>query len=104
MSFEGFYQFLCENGHYSVCDVDEYECIFWNENSIGKARCNKCDGNIVWENLVNTTNGSYECNHRGEEERIDSYIELEILEEAKYCTCHCGHKHIIEEARYKIPK
>ena len=48
MSYEGFVQALCENGH--DCSGDCY--LFSRYNP-----CSKCGGEIVWENSVDTTNG-----------------------------------------------
>jgi len=87
MSFEGFNQFLCRNGHYDSCDIYEEE----------KSIC-KCGEPFVWTNLVDLTNGSYY-----EEERVDGYVQLETITLAKHDTCNLGHKHEIVEATYKIP-
>lgn len=116
MSFEGYYQILCEQGHFSGCDCYDNpvfgrttmpqweenfeECIIW--------KCH-CGANAAWWNLVNTTNGSYCDCHNGcefcDEGRIDGYVELEILEEVKKETCLCcGHEKIIAGARHKIPE
>jgi RNA polymerase subunit RPABC4/transcription elongation factor Spt4 len=83
MSFEGYFQKICANGHYWQCDVyDETD------------NCPICDKPEVWENMVDITNGSYE-----DDKRIDGYIELEIESERK-CE-HCG---TILERRYYVPK
>lgn len=37
-------------------------------------------------------------------DRIDGYIELEIDKEAVVEICNLGHKHVVEEATYKIPR
>ena len=93
MSYEGYSQFLCAKGHYWT--VDCYAVDFCDDN-----KCPECGSKAVWENMVNTTNGSYEGN-----ERIDGYVELEVLEEAKTCKCDkCGNEHVVEPVRYKVPK
>jgi hypothetical protein len=97
MSYEGYDQVLCENGHYRVYDVfdpqnpcgayPEYEApISW--------RCTNCGTTLAWTNSVDQTNDN------GDEYRA----ELELLEEAVYETCNLGHSHLIKEARYKIPE
>jgi hypothetical protein len=85
MSFEGYYQLLCEKGHYN--EKDAYD--FSQEES-----CPVCGGDLIWKNLVDETNGS----HDDEGDRIDGYVELDVLSE-KTCEC-CGG---ILEITYKIP-
>ena len=86
MSYEGYSQLLCKHGHCwekNCYEIDEYArqlCPFGHP--------------AVWENMVNTTNGSFEGN-----ERIDGYIELEQIKE-RVCK-HCGS---VLETRYRIPK
>ena len=82
MSFEGYYQRLCKNGH--SMDVD---CYIESD----KDRCAVCGSGIAWHNLVDVTNGSYY-----ENERIDGYVELQIKSQRK-CE-HCGS---ILETTYK---
>ena len=60
-------------------------------------KCPKCGEPAIWENLVNTTNGSFE-----DDERIDGYIELKIKSELSGVCSACGEKHICE-TRYWIP-
>ena len=93
MSYEGYSQFLCKHGHHWTKDCN------WTEAEL---KDNTCDQGhpAVWENMVDTTNGSFETNPKtGKEERIDGHIELEI-ESIKECKT-CG---TITEVRYKIPK
>lgn len=92
MSFEGFYQALCQNGH--KCGGDVY-C--WEPNN---SRCDECNALIVWQNLVDVTNGSFDKN----DNRIDGYIELEIDKPGEVCTCSsCGNPHQLNSDTYKIP-
>jgi len=51
VSFEGYYQALCENGH--DCSSDVYEFV-------EQGPCHVCGGKIVWRNLVDQTNDSGE--------------------------------------------
>lgn len=86
MSYEGYSQFLCKYGHYWTKDcyqVDEYTHEFCPYGHPA-----------VWENMVNVTNGSFEGN-----ERIDGYVELEIVSTQECKTCGA-----ISDVRYKIPK
>lgn len=93
MSFEGYYQILCEQGHYSYSDAHSFSPEKWE--------CSICKGKHKWSNLVDTTNGSFDENN----ERIDGFIELTPKKQPVYCTCKgCGIRHIKEEATYEIPK
>lgn len=117
MSFEGFYQSLCELGHYNIHDL------YWDSGPHDEWKCSYCKAPIIWWNLVNTTNGSYCDCPRGQYElfgsegdpdcegceycdkgRIDGKVALEILVPEKIETCNLGHNHIVEETRYKIPE
>ena len=88
MSFEGYYQTICKVGHsqdvdvYNVSDDDTENVLCW------------CGEELVWWNLVDVTNGSYDENG----DRIDGYIELEMLSEN---VCYkCGH---VVSRCYKVP-
>ena len=76
MSFEGFYQKLCKKGHYFEEDV----------YSIESKVCPVCDSEIVFTNMVDITNGSYDEN----ENRIDGYIDFE----------RHGFKILVEDSSY----
>ena len=85
MSYEGYSQFLCKNGHESLRDCYEDDLII----------CPKCNEQIVWSNMVDTTNGSYD----EEGNQIDGYVDLKIKEQ-KCCSC-CNN---ILETIYEIPE
>ncbi len=89
MSFEGYYQHICTDGHY-------YQRELHDENL-----CFVCGGEPVWENLVDLTNGSYDDDGH----RIDGYIELKVYTESggQWCECDCGHRHQTPKI-YKVPK
>lgn len=96
MSYEGYSQFLCKKGHYWTVDCNELPQLMWDEPK--NQKCPFCKGNAVWENMVNTTNGSFE-----DGERIDGYIDLKIKQKISgICSC-CGKEHICE-ITYCIPK
>lgn len=89
MSYEGYYQYICPNGHY------------WAEDVYGPnfKRCLTCGELRVWSNSVDTTNGSWEEDGPFDDEhRIDGHVVLELIGESK-CEC-CGH---VKEQIYKIP-
>lgn len=111
MSFEGYYQILCRNGHIGGADCydepnfdgpESFEC-----EDLGEVidcplwRCSECNELAGWWNLVNTTNGSFY-----EGQRIDGYIELELVSEPEPCTCKCGYVHPKsgEVAKYQVPE
>lgn len=85
MSFEGYYQRLCKNGHLSCEDVYMSD----NENYW---RCSNCKEPLAWWNLVDQTN-----------EPDEGKIELEEKEPATACQCHCGHIHVAVAKTYRIP-
>jgi len=92
MSFEGYYQILCKNGHHSTEELDFDENIW---------KCPFCNEDFAWAHIIDTTNGSWDETGK----RIDKYKQLKIKTPAKYCTCvDCGNKHIIEQETYYIPK
>jgi len=86
MSWEGYYQQLCKNGHYTAKSA-EYQ----DEDK----KCSICGEKIVWINIVDVTNGSFETDGT----RIDGYVDLKIEKETK-CK-ECGST---LEVTYKIPK
>jgi hypothetical protein len=105
MSFEGYYQKLCKNGHYATVDV---------YNDYLEWKCAVCGEKEAWSNIVDYTNGTYEhdpdtdeyvCDAKGKKIRIDGYIDLEISRPALRCTCKdCGNTHSVSATIYKIPK
>lgn len=85
MSYEGYVQCVCDNGHYFVCDA------------FGQAQC-QCGAAVAWDNDVDQTN----CDAYGEipyEVLSDKFL----LEPAKAATCNLGHEHVIAIAVFRIP-
>lgn len=76
MSFEGYYQKLCKNGHLTEHDV-----------YIEVKECYKCHSEFIWKKLVDTTND--------EEEPAKLKMKVQIT---------CKHCDSILETRYHIPK
>lgn len=106
MSFEGYYQILCVNGH--LQEIDVYSMDFDIDN-FKDWECEYCNGKIAWWNIVDETNGSFNIDSDGyeTEERIDNFVELKIDKERKTCTCSiCGiiHFNTDEPQTYKLPK
>lgn len=103
MSWEGYEQVLCENGHLSI--HDPYNYMFMEREYWDQWECRVCGGKKAWSNLVDQTNGSHEINELGEEVRVDGFVELEVATPAKVEKCHCcGHEKVAEEEIYKIPQ
>ena len=91
MSFEGYYQVICKNGHYHTKDSYEAD---------EEMACPFCKSPKAWENLVDVTNGSED----GGGNRIDGFVFLKATKDARTCTCgKCGHEHEIEPAIFGIP-
>lgn len=86
MSFEGYYQVLCENGHLYLLDI-------WDEDiTLNTYKCKFCGAKKAFSHTVDQTN----------DEGIKVIFEIDVP--AKFEECHtCGHKKIIELNRYKIP-
>lgn len=95
MSYDGYSQFLCKNGHYWT--TDSLELRWLGIKSYPK--CPICGKKPVWENMVNLTNGSFDDNGN----RIDGKIELEVKQKISGVCSSCGKEHICE-ITYKIPK
>lgn len=91
MSFEGYYQILCKNGHEHSADCYA---------DVANAKCPFCKASAKWENLVDQTNGSYEG-----KKRIDGYVSLRVEKEVKTKLCkHCGTTKVLEQQTYRVPK
>lgn len=98
MSYEGYEQLICENGH--EFSIDAYETMY-SDNPYAEIKCPVCEGKVVWWNAVDLTNGSWD----DDGERIDGYVELEIKTTAVHCECAaCGDKHVKTAATVKIPE
>lgn len=95
MSYEGYDQLLCENGHYFTADTYE-------DTDHETWRCEICGAQLAWWNAVDVTNGSFDVNpYTKEEVRIDGYVELEIdkpaQEETYKIPSHVGHGVLLDD-------
>jgi hypothetical protein len=94
MSYEGYEQHICKNGHYFERDVSPND--MWGSDD---AVCSFCAATSAWENSVDTTNG-------GE----DGKIPFEVLEqkflisraENKVCPT-CNHSEQVSKDVFRIP-
>lgn len=107
MSYEGFEQRLCANGHFTR--IEAYEFLYEDYED---QKCSLCDAPFVWRNSVNQTNCcGYHSDHSacpdydGTCEGVGvGYVKLEVKEEAVYEECpHCHAQKLIKERTYKIP-
>lgn len=89
MSYEGYEQQICVNGHYQTGPDS------WHIED--EAKCH-CGATIAWYNAVDETN----CNSYGE-------IPMELINEKFRISddvvevCNLKHSHVIKEAVYRIP-
>lgn len=91
MGYSGYIQYLCSNGHYTTKDLYGRQY----------GSCYRCKQSFVWENCVDTTNGSYDNSGN----RIDNYVELEQNNSPVFETCpHCDNTKTVQEETYIIPK
>lgn len=86
MSYEGRTQMICDNGHYSV-----YQTPYSFSAEAEKCHCGAV---AAWENYIDDTN----CEAEG---AVD--VDVYMIAEEKLCTCSCGHTHVSEPAKYRIP-
>lgn len=97
MSYEGYVQLLCPNGHNWNIDCYQFDTGYYPVDSPVELPpchfCPVCKQKYAWSNSVDQTN----CDEHG-------YIELEIDVPAVICKCEkCGIEHVVEPIRYKIP-
>ena len=85
MSYEGYEEMLCANGHLRV-----FDCYSHPELHSDSEKCS-CGAVFVFMHSVDETN----CD--GER------YPFEIEEEAEVAVCNLGRTHVIREKRYKIP-
>lgn len=100
MSYEGYSQFWCKNGHYWTRDCNLL--MNWGEEPT-KQKCPVCKEEEVFENMVDVTNGSFDDMEGGDGTRIDNFIEPKIKSETSGKCSACGRKHVCE-VTYEIPK
>ena len=93
MSFEGYYQYIFEDGHTWNRDVyDDYDFFGYEDQN---PTCPYCGKGVIWSNIVDETNGS----HDEDGKRIDGFVELEVNEQ-DCCPC-C--ETVLRET-FKIPE
>jgi hypothetical protein len=89
MSYQGYEQNLCKNGHYSTAD----------RYMFSDHVCPICQGEIVWCNLVDETNPPGPQGEIPMEKLEQFIIKSQVIE-----VCHtCQHSKEISPAIYRIP-
>ena len=84
MSYEGYTEYLCENGHHWTVDV---------MNEADECLCPRCKGIPVWDHGVNETNGIVEDeNGVPDPDTVPYPLEVERYEEV-----------VVKMPVYKIP-
>lgn len=96
MSYSGYVQQICSNGHYAEIDcwTDYGGCVAWHD---GK----QCDATVAYTNEVDTTN-----HYGGPLDYPEMHIDIkgymmsgEVTEQCQ----HCNHVKTIESERYCAP-
>lgn len=96
MSYEGYEQLLCANGH--AWAIDAYADAFEDDNYHPR-KCHDCGGMAVWGNSVDETNGVNPDTDEGE-----GYVPLKMKTDIVYEECfHCKHSKIIANETFEIP-
>ena len=95
MGYEGYTQYICGNGHYFT------ENCYSETFGPNTPPCPWCGESWTWRNGVDETNGTHDPDTG---ERIDGYVELEVVEPPTFCRCDkCDNSHIVKQATYRVP-
>ncbi len=92
MSYETYFQALCENGHYNQLQGRTRA-----PDSDSSPECNICKSKIVWTNIVDDTNGD----HWGI--IPPDLFKAFLKSSSKVETCNLGHQHLIFHEVYNLP-
>ena len=93
MSWEGWDQLLCENGHYQGSDSPP---MFGQHGSGFKCWVHGCKGKLAWWNQVDETNKSGGS---------DGIVKLRLKKKAVFCKCpKCQTIQMKKPEEYYIPK
>lgn len=89
MSYEGYVEVLCRNGHRRMFDCwDDYDTSEW--------RCS-CGEPSAWQRQVDVTNGT------SPDEPWSMPYPFVTKREAETAVCNLGHTHVLREIEYEIP-
>ena len=90
MSYEGFVQIICGNGHYFTVNAMDEMYIYGDD-----VVCHLCSAKQAWRNSVDDTN----CESYG----IIRNMEQFLITPAKVEVCNLGHNHIVGWDIFRIP-
>ena len=93
MSFEGYYQILCKNGHLYIQDVYEYE------QDDEPWKCPDCGEGKAWIHTVDQTNGSDPQTGEG----MPFKLKVKTPQQVKVCT-KCSAATVLRSTTYEIPE
>lgn len=98
MSYEGFVQVLCAQGHVDVFDAYDDERSERCQEVLDTQTMQLCGAEWAERNSVDETNGceGNPC--------ICGEKDLEVIEPPVVETCNLGHKHEVKPGRYKFGK
>ena len=89
MSYQGYTEYLCEDGHYWTQDAFD--------DPVVSCVVSGCPRPVAWTHEVDQTNGT------DPNEPWSLPTELEVDEPMQTETCNLGHVHVVRPPRYKIP-
>lgn len=95
MSYEGYVQLFCALGHCTNHDDSAYVDVEYSCQGIHEGK--KCNQLIMLVNPVDDTNFDKVGQIPPE------VLRQRLLHDAVTHQCDCGHQHVVESARYKIP-
>ena len=92
MSYEGYEEILCENGHRRM-----YDC--WDAPVLEEWVCPGCGAKAKWWAMVDCTNGADPATGM-----FPGEVNLDV-KDSMLCKCpDCGNSHCMKETTYHIPK
>lgn len=106
MSYEGYQQYLCPEGHLWNLDCNWHMASPLPELQNGWPLCPDCKKPPVWTNPIDETNSCDKLDDKGHHPGCQcGFVDLELIEPVKDCVCpNCGSHHVKEAPRYKIPE
>lgn len=88
MSYEGYTQHICQNGHQfnTACNYGGYG---------EEEKCPDCESESAWSNEVDDTNG--------DSVGIILHFDPVLISSGKQETCNLGHSHTVIQPTYRVP-
>lgn len=95
MSWEGYAQVFCKNGHLHGNWDDTY--FYSGDADATRSACPACGAPPGYENVVDDTN----CDQQGI--LTDEVLKTLLISPEETATCSLGHTHVTKAAVYRIP-